>query len=414
MSLPAHLHRPDGLPAGTDAERVRRRAWVEVDLGAVRRNFARLEARAGVPLVAMVKADGYGLGAEAIARAIGAPFDLAGPSGGAWSTSAAASPGPGPGARRGPWALGIATLDEADALRRAGCRARLLCGTPLLDDDLPDAVAVGVTPTLSRPDQVRCWLAAGGGAWHLGIDTGMQRAGVRWDDVTAIEALRAVLVGLPPGAGPEGVYTHFHSADLSDESRLEQERRFESACARLGADVLPDTVLRHVDNSAAIARRGAGTAPVARAGLALYGAVQERTLGLESVAQVRARIVDLHDLRPGDTVSYGGSWCADAPGRVATLAIGHGDGVRRALSGSASVLLHGHRCPIIGVITMDMTMVDVTGVPCAIGDVATVIGRDGASASDLADVALAAGLSPYELLVGLRLRLPRVYGWSDA
>jgi alanine racemase len=370
------------------------RAWVEVDVGAVRRNFARLARRAGVPLVAMVKADGYGLGAEAVARAIGAPF-ADGPAGGH-------VPMAGRGAD-GPWALGVATLDEAHALRAAGCRARLLCCSPLLDEAFADARALGVTPSLARPGQLRRWRALGGGAWHLNIDTGMQRAGVRWDDHAALDALRPLLEAHPP----EGVYTHFHSADLADDSRREQERRFDAACAALGARALPPVVVRHTDNSAALLARAGAHGQVARAGIALYGAVAGAPLGLESVVQVRARVIDLHDLQAGDTVSYGATWRADGPRRVATLGIGHGDGLRRAFGGTAAVLLGGRRCPIVGVITMDMTMVDVTGVPCAIGDVATVFGRDGDLSAELADVAVAAGLSPYEVLVGLRLRLPR-------
>lgn len=374
-----------GIYPGSD------RAWLEVDLAAVRHNADRLRARAGAPLVPMIKADGYGTGAVAVARALGAPFADA-PAAGGEPAGAAGDP---------PWALGIATLDEAAALRDAGCVARVLCTSPLLPDSLPRALALGVRPALHRAADIARWAALGGGPWHLGIDTGMSRAGIRWD---AVAALRDLVRAHPP----EGVFTHFHSADDLPATQAEQEARFRGALAELG-DALPPGILRHAANSPGIAGGGAGAWDLARPGIGVYGAGPEEALGLRPVVHLRARVVDLRQVEPGETVSYGATWTADTPRQVATLAAGYGDGYRRHLSNRGTVLLRGVPCAVVGRVTMDMTMVDVTGVGVAVGDVATLIGRDGDRCLTVNAVAEAGGVSPYELLVGLRLRVPPRY-----
>ena len=361
------------------------RAWLDVDLDAVRHNVRLLRARAGVPLVVMVKANAYGVGAVMVSRALGVPFDRT------------------PAAPDAPWGLGIASLDEAAELREAGCRGRILCLTPLLASELPRAHELGVRPALHRAPDIRAWAAAGQGGelrpYHLAIDTGMARAGVRWDRV---EALADVLREHPP----EGVFTHFHSADEDIDSRDEQDARFVDAMLVLG-DALPAAVLRHSDNSAGIASRTRlSPGALARPGIAVYGGMFSDLLGLRQVVHLRARVIDLRDVAPGETVSYGATWTAARPSRIATISSGYADGYRRHLSNRGEVLIGGVRCPIAGRVTMDMIMVDVTDVPCAVGDVATLIGTDGAATVSTEQVAEMAELSPYELLVGLALRVP--------
>jgi alanine racemase len=129
---------------------------------------------------------------------------------------------------------------------------------------------------------------------------------------------------------------------------------------------------------------------------------------------MRARIVDVRTVPSGDTVSYAGSFRADGDLRIATLAVGYGDGYRRVFGNRAAVLVHGHRAPVTGVVTMDMTMIDVTEIPCEIGDVATLLGADGDDRIDIIDLALSGELSPYEVLTGLRGRLPRRYIEGEA
>jgi alanine racemase len=120
-------------------------------------------------------------------------------------------------------------------------------------------------------------------------------------------------------------------------------------------------------------------------------------------------VIDLRTVNDGDTVSYGATWRASGRRRIATLGIGYADGYRRALSNRGSVLLNGQRARVAGIVTMDMTMIDVTDVPCEIGDVATLIGRDGNAVLTVDEVAATADVLSYELLVGLKLRVPRFY-----
>lgn len=372
------------------------RAWVEIDLDALRRNADALRARARLPLVPMVKADAYGLGMLSVVRALGGDFD----------------DGPRPEVGRAvAWGFGVATLEEAAALRAAHCRSRILCTSPLTFAELPHAKTLDVRPALHRADDIAAWAALDGGPWHLSIDTGMSRAGVRWDAVDDIhDAVRA--------HSPEGVFTHFHSAECEDGSRALQETRFADALRILGRSLRAD-VLMHSDNSAAIAARAAGSpGHLVRPGIGLYGSTIVERLPVQQVVHLRARIVDLRDVREGESVSYGASWTATGVRRIATASIGYADGYRRALSNRGEALVHGVRVPVAGTVTMDMTMLDVTalGDRCQVGDVATFIGEDGGQCLHTDDVAARADLSPYELLTGLRSRPPRLYrgaGTSD-
>jgi alanine racemase len=346
------------------------RAWIQVDLGALVRNGARLARRAGVPLLPMVKADAYGLGAVPVARAL---------------------------ETLSPWGFGVATVEEGRELRAAGIARRVLVFTPLLPAELPAAHALDLTPTLHRAADIVAWSATGR-PWHLAVDTGMNRAGVRWDRVGELaDTLRA--------HPPEGVFTHFHSADRADGSRAQQEARFGES---LG--VFPERpAVLHAENSPALERCDGSPWTVARPGVFLYGVESGGGEHAEPVVTLRARVVDLHDVADGETVSYLATWRAAGRRRIATLALGYGDGYRRALSNRGTALLHGRRAPVVGLVTMDMTMVDVTDIPCEVGDVATLIGRDGTCRLGVADVAATAEVLAYELLTGLRGRLPRVY-----
>lgn len=352
------------------------RAWVEIDLGALVRNGEALARHARVPLLPMVKADAYGLGVVEVVRAL---------------------------SKVDPFGFGVATVDEGCELRSAGVSRPVLTFTPLLPDDFAAARAARLTPALGEPLAIAAWADSGGGPWHLAIDTGMSRAGVRWD---AIGSVADLVRRLPP----DGAFTHFHSAELDDDSMALQEQRFRDAVAALPAR----PALLHTDNSAAIVRRPPHQIPpwsIARPGVFLYGVGSGASalLAPEPVVRVLARVVELRDVLPGETASYGATWKASRNARVATLAIGYADGYRRSLGNVGSVLVRGVRAPVVGTVTMDMTMCDVTGIPCAIGDVATLVGRDGAESTTVEDVAAACALSPYEILTGLRQRLPRRY-----
>ena len=349
------------------------RAWIEVDLDALRTNATLVAARCRVPLLPMVKANAYGLGAVAVARAL---------------------------LETRPWGFGVATVEEGAELRDAGIELPIVLFTPPLPESFPRIRSLKLTPALGDPVVLSCWIESGGGRWHLAIDTGMNRAGVRWDRVRE-------LVALLEQCPPEGAFTHFHSAERRDGSREIQENRFEQALA-----VLPQRPKHlHAENSPAIEDRAPSRWDLARPGVFLYGVASrsDGELVPRPVAHLRGRVVELRDVEEGETVSYGATWRATGRRRIATVAAGYADGVRRSLGNRGFALLRGSRVPIAGVVTMDMTLLDVTEVQCSRGDVVTFLGSDGGAMLDPNEVAALAGASPYEILVGLGHRVPRLY-----
>jgi alanine racemase len=196
----------------------------------------------------------------------------------------------------------------------------------------------------------------------------------------------------------------------------EQLLRFDQAVSQLPAR--PQFL--HAENSPALEQRAPSKWDLARPGVSLYGVGSGLTMsdpvtGKEGkwswlpVASLHGRIVEIRDVAEGETVSYGGTWTAQGTRRIATVSAGYADGVRRHLGNRGVALVNGMRAPIAGVVTMDMTMLDVTGIACNVGDVATFVGRQGDHVLPIMDVAASGDLSPYELLVGLKLRAPRVY-----
>jgi len=349
------------------------RAWIDVDLGALVRNARALGRHAGVPLMPMVKADAYGLGAVPVARALES-LD--------------------------PIAFGVATIDEGRELRSSGITRRILIFSPARPDDLAAIRAAGMTPTLASREGIEAWVAGGGGPWQLAIDTGMHRAGAGWD---ALDPLLDTVRAHPP----DGAFTHFHSSELDDGSLERQEERFRAAVARLPAR---PRVL-HTQNSAAIVRCTPSPWDCVRPGVFLYGVGSgpKAAIQPEPVAHLRARIVELRDVAAGESVSYDATWTAPTRRRIATIPCGYADGLRRHLSNRGEGLLNGARVPIAGVVTMDLTMLDVSDVRCAVGDVVTLLGVSGADRLTAEEVAARGDLSPYELLTGLRQRLPRLH-----
>ena len=321
----------------------------------------------------MVKADAYGLGAIPVARALEA-LD--------------------------PWGFGVATIAEGAELRAAGIRRPIVVFSPLWGSDLDDCATHELTPALGHRDAIERWSTARAGSWHLAIDTGMSRAGIQWNE---IESIRDLLERAPP----EGAFTHFHSAERNDGSRARQEARFVGAIERLPARPR----LLHAENSAACERATPSRWDLVRPGIFLYGVGSGpgARLAPEPVVSIRARITELRWLENGETVSYSATYRAVGRRRVATLPAGYADGYRRSLSNRGSALVGGRRVCVAGLVTMDMTMLDVTDIPCAVGDVATLLGADGDQRLTVADLALAGDLSPYEVLTGLRGRMERIY-----
>ena len=348
------------------------RAWVDIDLGALCRNGAALAARAGVPILPMVKADGYGIGGLRAALALDA-LD--------------------------PWGFGVASVTEGDELRRGGITRPIVVFTPILRTEIDALRRADLTPALGDPAVIESW-ARTGRPWHLAIDTGMSRAGMPWHLVPEQYALLE-------RAAPQGVFTHFHSAQRADATRDVQEHRFDEALRSL--PVRPRIV--HAENGPAIERRAPSQWTLVRPGIFLYGVpgFAGGPLQPEPVASIRACIVEIRTIAADETVSYDATWRARGPRRIATVPVGYADGYRRALGNRGFALLHGRRIPVAGVVTMDMTMFDVTDVDAHLGDIVTLLGRDGDEVITVSDLATLGELSPYELLTGMRLRLPRRY-----
>jgi alanine racemase len=368
------------------------RAWVEVDEAALRRNLRRVKDAAGphASVLPMLKANAYGLGVAAVLRMVRAelaPDELFG--------------------------IGVAAVAEGEELRALGWTGRVVVFAPAPPDELPRAARAGLTPALSDLDAVRRWAAAAREqgrrlAFHAEVDTGMGRAGFHYADAAAWGvAIRAETADLLEW---EGCFTHFHSADEPELAPTdEQQRRFREA-----VDALPDGSARrviHSANSAAAIRRHGFGLDIVRPGIFLYGGSAGPDAVPEPVVSIRARIALVKDVPAGWTCGYGATYTARRPERWGTLAIGYGDGLPRALApAGGQALVHGRRVPIIGRISMDMTVVDLTEVPeAAAGDAATLVGADGGERIGLEEVAAKAGTISYEVLTGLGARLPRLY-----
>lgn len=372
------------------SEQSRRRAWIEVDLHALERNYRRLESRpdgAGGEspvLLPMLKADGYGLGAVRVMEAL-RPFE--------------------------PWGFGVATPVEGTELREAGYDGRVVVFSPCPTLDATELVRHGLEPAVSSCEGLEAYAAAGTVGRpltvHLEIDTGMGRLGLVAENRQAwIDRVRATLAEGTVRVG--STFTHFHSAATDPEATRAQWAAFRRAVADLRAKgIEPGPV--HASNSAAHLRYPELGSEVVRPGIFLYGGGGEHGgTAPEPVVTLRARVLDVRSVPAGHTVSYGATYATPGPARLATLGIGYGDGLRRALSNRGSALLDAGRAPIRGAVCMDLTVVDVTELsPVRPGDVATLIGEQGGRRIRLGDVAELCGTIDYEILTGLTPRLPR-------
>ncbi len=370
---------------------------MDVSGASIRRNLERIRHAAGpeARLIPMVKADAYGVGIAGAVRAM-EPV--------------------------GPWAFGVATVDEGLRLRDLDVNRPVVVFSPVAPGDEGRALEADLQLSISDLGALERLSSAGREAgrtapFHLEVDTGMGRAGIRWDRVDAWGSRVADLVA---GGGLEwvGAFTHFHSADEGpvEPTRLQWERLIETT-GRLGDLGAGQAEMIHACNSPGSLRAealGLGwAADAVRPGIHLYGGLAGESLpDPEPVVAVRARVLLVKDVPAGATVGYGATHTARAPERWATLGIGYGDGLPRSLSNRGAAIIGGRRAAIVGRISMDVTVVDITGRDdVRPGDVATLIGSDGGETISLEEVAGLAGTINYEVLTGLTARLPRV--WSD-
>ena len=364
-----------------DRERNRRL----VDLGAIRHNVQVI--RSLVPysarLMAVVKADAYGHGSVEVARAAlmaGADF------------------------------LAVATVPEGKELRVNGISAPILVLGESTEREMETAAFEEITIAVSSPEDI---VMAGEAAEamqktvsvHLKVDTGMGRIGVR-----SLEERNAVLetISCTNGVKLTGVFTHFADADGDDRSYTDmQVARFHEM-----TDDLPQEILRHCANSAAILRRMPECAfDMVRMGIILYGYPPVPTnADFRMCMEWKSRVMFVKTIGPGESVSYGCTWHAQRVTRVATIGCGYGDGYHRAASGKAQALIHGRRVPVIGRICMDQMMLDVTDVPdVQEGDCVTLMGRDGEECISAEDIAAWAGTISYEILLAVTGRVKQTF-----
>ena len=368
----------------------------DVDLDAVAGNFrairAFLEAEprpagpAAPGIIAVVKANAYGHGSEAVALAL---------------------------ERAGATMLACADIEEAVVLRRAGVRCEVLVFGALGVSDVTGIFEYRLTPTISTPSAGRALqeAAARRGTtleYHLKIDTGMNRLGFRHDNLPrTMPELFAC-----PNLRVAAVYTHFATADDAEHPLMEQQRqRFERARAYLASlGVAPRLV--HAANSAALLRDSRAWYDLVRPGLLLYGVVPPplaSTIPLRPALSLRSRLVAVKHIRAGETVSYGARFTADRPTRVAVVPAGYADGIDGRMAGRGVALVRGRRVPIVGAVCMDMILLDITDLEAYPGDEVVLLGTQGDERIDVREVAAAIGSIPWEVLCRLGSRIERIY-----
>lgn len=374
------------------------RCWAEVDLSALRENLAWLRHRvgSGVKILTVVKADAYGHGLKQIAACL---------------------------MRNGTDIFGVANLAEAQSIRAVGPGWPVLMLGACLPHEIEAAVLDDVRPTLSNLAEALAFaqVARRRGrtvSVHLKVDTGMGRLGA--PAASAVEL--AGRIRALPSLRLEGIYTHFASAEDDAAFSALQLRRFGKVLTAL-AEAGLEVPLVHASNSAALLYERDARFNLVRPGLLVYGVVPAgrrrptRDLAdrLRPALSWKTRVSLVKEIGRGDSLSYGRMFTASRRMKVATVSAGYGDGYMRSASGRAQVLVGGRRCAVLGRITMDQMLVDVSRVPrVAVGDEVVLIGRQGRERISATNLATWAGSIPWEVLTNITYRVPRLYRGESA
>lgn len=320
--------------------------------------------------------------------------------------------------------LGVTSLDEAIPLRDAGIRASILLMTGFWRGEENEIVRLHLTPTVWEPWQIETLDKAAGALGvaqhpvHLKVDTGMGRLGV------AVDQLPQVLSALA-GARHlflEGLSTHLAASEIMDAPSVADQQKSFAAALRLVREAGGDPRFVHVANTGAVISRRETWNTMVRPGVALYGyylpfqragrTVSGGTLRLpvKPILTWKTRILSLRNFEANHPLGYGGTYVTKAPAHVAVLPVGYADGYNRQLSNRGRVILRDHYAPIVGRISMDLTLVDVTGIPgVAVGDEVILLGASDALSVDALEHADLANSTPYEILCNISKRVPRRY-----
>ena len=362
--------------------------WLEINLDILAGNIGCLRDLIGadVKMLLTVKADAYGHGAVQVAESVDRLVDR----------------------------FGVATLDEAFEIKRAGIRTPILVLSPVLAKEIPQVVATGVTVTLSSASFARQLSECAAGQsrtvnFHIEVDTGMGRTGLFPDEAREVIAEAVEL----PSINFAGLYTHFPVSDSDPSFTRRQVEQFRSFVSELRADGI-DVPLLHSANSGAIAAVPESRLDMVRPGLLMYGyhpAGSSTKVGVRPVMSWKTRLVQLRTIGPDRPVSYGRTFVTKRETLMGIVPVGYGHGYPFQLSNRGEMIINGRRIPILGRVTMDMTMVDLTDLPeaPAAGDEVVLIGEQGDASIGLHELADRAGTIPYEILCGISKRVPRTY-----
>ena len=359
-----------------------------IDLDAIRHNIQAVKAKAGAPVMAIIKADAYGHGAVQLAKHLDDCCAF----------------------------FGVSSILEALELRQAGIqKPMLILGyTPV--SSFPEAVRLNIRPAIFHYEDALALSQAAGelgmtAKFHFAVDTGMSRIGFQ---VTREDADICAKIARLPNLEAEGLFSHFATADCADLTRAKRQAERFACFDRMLKDrgvVIP---LRHLDNSAGLMNFGCEYEMV-RSGIVTYGMypsdeVDPGLLELRPALRWETRIVHINLLEPGREIGYGGTYTTTHLTRVATLPVGYADGYRRNLSGRFYVLIRGKKAPILGRICMDQMMVDITDIPDAqLGDPVVLVGKNGEEQITVEQIAAQGDSFNYEFVCGISRRVPRVY-----
>ncbi len=361
---------------------------VTIDLDIISANFRAIREKAGVPVMAIVKADAYGHGAIQVAMQL-------------QDTCAF---------------FGVSSMLEAMELRKAGIRTPILILGQIPTEAFSAAIREDIRPTIFRYEDAQALsetaLRLGKTApFHLAVDTGMSRIGFQ---ATREQAEVCARLCKLPGIFAEGLFSHFATADCEDLSKAKRQAEAFDTFDRMLRQQGVEIPIRHMDNSAGIMNFDRHYEMV-RAGIVTYGLYPSREvdtalLQLKPALNWSSRVTHVKQLEAGREISYGGTYVTTAPTMVATVPVGYADGYRRALSGKFYVLIHGKPAPILGRICMDQMMVDVTDIPdVQVGDRVVLIGADSDRVITMEEIAEAADSFNYEFVCGISRRVPRFY-----